>query len=716
MEEQPHHVESRRWNVRCLFNHFDLDRDGLLSLKECNALCSQPALLSRELTLREFDRLRVAAGDAVGTPLKQQQKKKRQQAGVSFDGFWHAYERGFFFGLPVPDGAPAGTNISATAAAMSVAVPSCSAQHHEANREGSKVHQLPVRNDSGEAGLLDPHREKCPPKSTSPMGNGGPECLDCEDEASAGGSLSTGYVSDEVSSRSSGRDEDDDADDLGQRACSALDIEEFLASCQPQRSATFFRTGPTAWESHGVEVANGSDFVLPMPVPRAGYRLSFQTQVKQAGEDNRVGVPAVDFAVFFRSAHPPGQIKTGDERNGTVEVDDPAERFAASRRLSAARRTADIIDDLSKDPMRLSLGMQPATSEHATVRAEKANSKLLSATSSSTASARLHPIAVQGFDGTKDVALARMQLGNDASARASGNLRLTSAGTVFLRWAVPSSQGAGTRSSVAAWLMPAAAATEATVSYRIMLEYDEEIHHEVTMAPLARASLRKARKAFDEMDAALVAARTVSGATSEVLHGRLTSEQQRSQTLIKELRNEVARRRTSHSVLVQLQTVLQHLLRFSDGEVDDVDPSVGPLLEHVDCLMSRFSHPSYRHPSRKELHTRLPETATTVPESGNFLRFQLQRDAEHGFGLVVRTVQYQCQEAHPLRFADSFQEEENGLVGPKSDPKLADKTATTSGCSIDAAASSSFLVVVEMPPVRSSVPSLILCGVNVVKL
>eukprot|EP00750_Incisomonas_marina_P030660 INCI7635.1.p1 GENE.INCI7635.1~~INCI7635.1.p1 ORF type:complete len:171 (-),score=25.29 INCI7635.1:286-798(-) len=114
--------------------------------------------------------------------------------------------------------------------------------------------------------------------------------------------------------------------------------------------------------------------------------------------------------------------------------------------------------------------------------------------------------------------------------------------------------------------------------------------------------------------------------------------------------------------------------------------------------MSRFSHPSYRHPSRKELHTRLPETATTVPESGNFLRFQLQRDAEHGFGLVVRTVQYQCQEAHPLRFADSFQEEENGLVGPKSDPKLADKTATTSGCSIDAAASSSFLVVVEMPP------------------
>lgn len=157
--------------------------------------------------------------------------------------------------------------------------------------------------------------------------------------------------------------------------------------------------------------------------------------------------------------------------------------------------------------------------------------------------------------------------------------------------------------------------------------------------------------------------------------------------------------------------VLQHLLRFSDGEVDDVDPSAGPLLEHVESLMSRLSPGSRVHACPP------PDPAIAIAaapeESGRFFRFQLRRDAEHGFGLVVRTVQYQFQDTRPLLplvidDGATPQEGDEDVVHDGRHSSEPAQAASRGVARVDAAASS-FLVVVEMPPVRSLAHFMMIC-------
>jgi len=84
---------------------------------------------------------------------------------------------------------------------------------------------------------------------------------------------------------------------------------------------------------------------------------------------------------------------------------------------------------------------------------------------------------------------------------------------------------------------------------------------------------------------------------------------------------------------------LQHLLRFVEGEVDDVDPAVGMLFDRLAKITSKRRHSSsVNHDAGRKQPT--PPPSPRVAEGEKFLTFKLHRDPSVGFGLVLRSVQF----------------------------------------------------------------------------
>ena len=122
---------------------------------------------------------------------------------------------------------------------------------------------------------------------------------------------------------------------------------------------------------------------------------------------------------------------------------------------------------------------------------------------------------------------------------------------------------------------------------------------------------------------------------------------------------------------------LQHLLRFTEGDVEDVDPTVGLLFDYVGDGSAFESKPTIASSSpiplpgtsrvpddfgkdisfaasesdgealasvAENLITRLDESAddlnSEIAGGQEFLTFELRRDSNQGFGLVLRTGLY----------------------------------------------------------------------------